>query len=79
MLLSPHQKAGQNHDIKIADRSFENVAVFRYLGTTITDLNLLQEEINRRLNLGNACYHSVQNLLFSRLLSKNIKKFHVSG
>jgi hypothetical protein len=34
---------------------------------------LIQEEIARRLNSGNACYHSVQNLLSSRLLSKNIK------
>jgi hypothetical protein len=49
------------------------VAQFRYLGTTITDQNLIQEEIKRRLNSGNACYHSVQNLLTSHLLSKNIK------
>jgi hypothetical protein len=33
----------------------------------------LEEEIKRRLNSGNACHHSVQNLLSSRLLSKNIK------
>jgi hypothetical protein len=39
----------------------------------ITNQNLIQEEIKRRLNSGNACYHSVQNLLPSRLLSKNIK------
>jgi hypothetical protein len=49
-----------------------NVAQFRYLGTTITNQNLIQEEIKRRLNSGNACYHS-QNLLSSRLLSKYIK------
>jgi hypothetical protein len=73
MLLSPRQNIGQNHDIKIADRCFENLAQFKYLGTTITNQNLIQEEIKRRLNSGNACYHSVQNLLFSRLLSKNIK------
>jgi hypothetical protein len=36
-------------------------------------IDLIQEEIKRRLNSGNACYHSVQNLLNSRLLSKNIK------
>jgi hypothetical protein len=39
----------------------ENVAQFRYLGTTITKETLIQEEIKRRLNSGNACYHSVQN------------------
>jgi hypothetical protein len=40
---------------------------------TVTNQNLIQEEIKRRLNSGNACYHSVQNLLFSRLLSRNLK------
>ncbi|PNF13874.1 hypothetical protein B7P43_G11475 [Cryptotermes secundus] len=55
------------------NRRFENVAQFRYLGTTITDQNLIEENIKRRLNSGNACYHSVQNLLSSHLLSKNIK------
>ncbi|PNF22964.1 hypothetical protein B7P43_G11390, partial [Cryptotermes secundus] len=59
--------------IKIRNRCFENEAQFRYLGTTITDRNLIHDEIKRRLNSGNACYHSVQNLLSSRLLSKNIK------
>jgi ribosomal protein S2 len=59
MLLSRHQNARQNHDIKIAKRCFENVAQFRYLGTTITNQNLIQEEIKRRSNLDNACYHSV--------------------
>jgi hypothetical protein len=73
MLLSHHQNAGQNHDIKIVDRCFVNVAQFRSLGTTVTNQNLIQEEIKRRLNSGNACYHSVKNLLSSRLLSKNIK------
>jgi hypothetical protein len=43
------------------------------LGMTITNQNLIQEEIMRRLNSGNACYHSVQNLFSSRLLSKHIK------
>jgi hypothetical protein len=60
-------------DIKIGNRWFENVAQFRYLGTTITNENLIQAEIKRRLNSDNACYHSVQNLLSSCLLAENIK------
>jgi hypothetical protein len=47
----------------------ENVSQFKYLETTVTDQNLIQEEIKRTLNSGNACYHSVLNLLSSRLLS----------
>jgi ribosomal protein S2 len=72
VLLSRHQNARKNHHMKMANRCFENVAKFRYLGTTITNQNLIQEEIKRKLNSGNACYNSVQNLLSSRLLSKNI-------
>jgi hypothetical protein len=47
MLLSHHQTAGQNHDIKIAHRCFESVEQFKYFGTTVTNQNLIQEEIKR--------------------------------
>ena len=46
---------------------------FKYLGTTLTNQNSIQEEIKSRMKSGNACYHSVQNLLSSRLLPKNLK------
>jgi hypothetical protein len=72
MFLCPHQNADQDQDIK-ANRSFENVSQFKYLGTTVTNENLFQEEIKKGLNSGNVCYHSIQNLLSSRLLSKNLK------
>jgi hypothetical protein len=73
MLVSLEQNAGQNREIKIRNRSFENVSQFKYLATTVTNQNLIQEEIKRRLNSGNACNHSVQNLMSSHLLSKNVK------
>jgi hypothetical protein len=72
-MLMSRKKAGQKHRIKVVDRSLEGVTKFKYLGTTLTDQNCMQEEIKRRLNSGNACYHSVQNLLSSCLLSRNIK------
>jgi hypothetical protein len=49
------------------------VEEFKYLGTTLTNQNSFQEEIKSQLKSGNACYHLVQNLLSSSLLSKNLK------
>jgi ribonucleotide reductase alpha subunit len=71
MSTSRHQNAGQNHDIKTVNRSSENVEQFKYMRTIATNQNFIHEEINSRLNSGNACYHSIKNLLSSRLLSKN--------
>jgi hypothetical protein len=48
MLVSRDQNAGQNRDIKIANRSFENVSKLKYLGTTVTDKNLIVEKITMR-------------------------------
>jgi hypothetical protein len=56
MLMSHSQKIGQKHSIKIANRSFEDVTKFRYLGTTLTDQNHMHKEIKSRLNSGNTCY-----------------------
>jgi len=59
--------------MKIDNSSNERVEEFKCLGTTLTNQNSIQEEIKSRLKLGNACYYSVQNLLSTRLLSKNLK------
>jgi hypothetical protein len=52
-LLSRHQDAEQNPDITTGNTSFENVAQFKYLGMTVTNHSLVQEEIKRKLNTSN--------------------------
>jgi hypothetical protein len=49
------------------------VAKYKGFGTTLTYQDCMQEEIKSRLNSGNVCYHSVQNLLSSHLLSRTVK------
>jgi len=73
MVMSGDENAGRSDNIEIDISSFERVEEFKYLGTTFTNQNSVQEEIRSRLKSGNACYHSVQDLLSSSLLSKNIK------
>ena len=72
MVMSRDQNAGRSHSIKTDNISFERVEDFKYLGTILTNKNDIQVEIKRRLKSGNAFYHSVQNLLSSGLLSKNL-------
>jgi hypothetical protein len=73
MVMSRDRNAEQSLGVKIDSSTIEKVEEFKYLGATLTDQNSIQEDIKNRLKLGNACYHSVQNLLSSRLLSKNLK------
>jgi len=73
MVMSRDQNAERSHSMKSDNSSFERVEDFRYLGTTLTYQNSVQDEIKNRMKSGNACSHSVQNLLSSSLLSKNLK------
>jgi hypothetical protein len=67
MLLARHQNA------KLSSRAFRNMSQYRYLGTTVSNQNLILEEIKGRLNSAHNCYSLVQTFLSSRLLSKNVK------
>ena len=56
--MSRDQNGGGRHNIKITERAEQ----FKYLGTTLTNQNSIQEEIKSRMQSGNDRYHSVQNL-----------------
>jgi hypothetical protein len=73
MVMSLDQNTGRSHGIKTFNISFERVKQFKYLRTKLTYQNSIQEEIKNSLKSGNACYHSVQNLFSSIMLSKNKK------
>ena len=73
MVMSRDQNAGRIHSVRINSSTSENVEEFKYLGTTLTNQNSITEEIKSGLKLGNACYHSAQNLLSYRLLSKDLE------
>jgi hypothetical protein len=68
-VMSQDQNAGRSNNINIGNSSFERVEGFKY----VTNKNSIQEAIDIRLKSGNACYHSVQKLLSSSMLSKNLK------
>ena len=73
IILVNNQLDAQFFSVYVYSIPIERVEEFKYFGTTLTSQNSIQEEIKCRLKLGNACYYSVQNLLFSSLLSKTLK------
>ena len=62
-----------NEHITVGSNSYEKVKSFKYLSSLLTNQNSIHEEIKCRLKVGNLRYYSVQTLLSSRLLSKNLK------
>jgi hypothetical protein len=73
VVISRDQDAERSHSINNDNISFEDVKEFKYLGTTLTNQNSIQDEIKSRLNSGNVCYNSVQNLMSPSLQSQNLK------
>ena len=73
MITSRQQNIVQNQNIVIENLSFEKVEIFKYLGVTVTNTNDIREEIKRRINMGNACYYSLEKILSSPLLFKKLK------
>jgi len=72
IVMSCHQRVRKNHSFLTDNKSFENIAKCKYMGTTVTNQNCIHEKITSRLNSRNVCYYSAQSLLFCLLLSKNL-------
>jgi hypothetical protein len=60
MIMSHHPNSGQNQNVRIATELFENMAKLKHLETTLISQNDIHDEIKSKLNLGSACYYSVQ-------------------
>ncbi|KAJ4426333.1 hypothetical protein ANN_27147, partial [Periplaneta americana] len=73
MIKSRDENIVRNGNIKIVHLSSGEVEKFKYLGATLTNICDTREEIKHRINMGNACYYSVERSLSSSLLSKNLK------
>jgi hypothetical protein len=73
MAMSRDRNAGRSHSINTGNNSFERVEDFKYVGMNLTNQNYIQEEIKSRFKSGDACYHSVRNLLSYSFLSINLK------
>ncbi|KAJ4437109.1 hypothetical protein ANN_17244 [Periplaneta americana] len=73
MIISRNENIVRNGNIKIGNLSFEEVEKFKYLGATVTNINHTREDIKHRINMGNACYYSVEKILSTSLVSKNLK------
>jgi hypothetical protein len=71
MITSRHPNSEQDQNVRIANELFENVAKFKYVGTTLTNQNDIHDVLKRKLNSGNACYYSVSAYIKSE--DENIK------
>jgi predicted transcriptional regulator len=72
MAMSRDQNASRKSNVMIGNKSFEIIEQFKYLMKTLTNPNSIHEEIKSSWKSENACYHSVQNLLSSSLVSQNV-------
>jgi hypothetical protein len=71
--ISHHQTTGQNHYTKVANKCLENVAEFKKMEMTLIQKDSIHKQIKHSVNMDNACYLAIQNILSSCLLSENVK------
>uniref|UniRef100_W5LXG6 Reverse transcriptase domain-containing protein n=1 Tax=Lepisosteus oculatus TaxID=7918 RepID=W5LXG6_LEPOC len=69
MVMTRKSTITSNALLEIQGYQFEKVTTFKYLGSLISEKNEISLEIGERINAGNRCYFSVQDLMKTRLLS----------
>ena len=73
MITTRQQNIVQNQNIVIGNLSIERVEKFKYMEVTVTNMNDIREEINRRIKMGNACYYSLEEILSPRPVFQKLK------
>ena len=73
MITSRHSNVIQNKNIVITDLSFEKCGKVQISRSNSNRYKYMREEIKLRINMGNACYYSLEKILSPRLLSKKLK------
>jgi hypothetical protein len=61
-------------NIYIEVANIKIITKLKYIGMTVKDRSCISREIKSRLNLGNACYHALQNLLSACYINMQIIK-----
>jgi hypothetical protein len=79
VFISSHQNEEQNHNVRVATESFDIVANVKYLETTLANQHYIQEGTKSRLNSGNVCCHSLQNITPLSYLYENRKLSYISA
>jgi hypothetical protein len=72
MVLSRHQNAGQSHTLLIKNKSFKNLAKFKYLRKTVSHQDCIHEEIKEQNTFGECLLPFCSESFSSRPLPKNL-------
>jgi hypothetical protein len=67
--INRKKRGNEPEEIEINGQNYENVEMFKYLGSLLTNTNEAEVEIKVRITAGNTCYHALGHLLMKRYIT----------